>query len=61
MDCSNTKRIIQSASEYDLASLAVLVSKWLSRGRMLFSPAHLQVGRVCGSRILVLDGLGDGM
>jgi len=61
VDCSTTKRIVQPASEYDLGSPAVLVSKWLSCGRILFSPAHLQVVRVCGSRILVLDGLGDGM
>ena len=60
VDCSAIKRTIEPASECDLGSLAVLVSKWLSCGRMLFSPAHLQVERVTKSRILILDGLGDG-
>jgi len=60
VDCLTTKRTVAPASECGLDSLAVLVRKWLSCERMLSSPAHLQVERVTKSRILILDGLGDG-
>lgn len=61
VDCSGVKHKIESRSQYDLSILAMLACKWLSDRRMLFSPAHLQIGREHKSRILVLDGLGDGM
>jgi len=60
VDYSTTNRTIVSGPKYDLDILAVLVYKWLCCGRMLFSPARLQVEKERGSRILVIDGLGDG-
>lgn len=44
-------------SELHLASL--MISRWLSFGRVLFSPAHDQVSNVREQHILVLDGLGS--
>ncbi|KAK5009360.1 hypothetical protein LTR28_001428 [Elasticomyces elasticus] len=37
---------------------ALMTSKWLSFGRILFSPAHLEMKNPAEDRILVLDGLG---
>ncbi|KAK4944398.1 hypothetical protein LTR28_008256, partial [Elasticomyces elasticus] len=37
---------------------ALMTSKWLSFGRILFSPAHLEMRNPAEDRILVLDGLG---
>ncbi|KAL1645222.1 hypothetical protein SLS58_003929 [Diplodia intermedia] len=39
---------------------ALMVSKWLSFGRVLFSPAHFELKNSVEDRILVLDGLGQG-
>lgn len=38
---------------------ALMTSKWLSFGRILFSPAHNEVRLADEPRILVVDGLGD--
>lgn len=40
---------------------ALMTSKWLSFGRVLFSPAHTEVSEKVDSRVLVIDGLGKGM
>ncbi|KAK3044011.1 hypothetical protein LTS18_002412, partial [Coniosporium uncinatum] len=37
---------------------ALMTSKWLSFGRVLFSPAHLELKNVNEDRVLILDGLG---
>jgi len=39
---------------------ALMTSKWLSFGRVLFSPAHAEVSQKFDSRVLVIDGLGKG-
>lgn len=38
---------------------ALMTSKWLSFGRILFSPAHNEVRLADDPRVLVVDGLGD--
>ncbi|KAM0717489.1 hypothetical protein Q7P37_007341 [Cladosporium fusiforme] len=38
---------------------ALMTSKWLSFGRILFSPAHNEVRLADEPRVLVVDGLGD--
>jgi hypothetical protein len=43
----------------DLRFGALMTSKWLTFGRVLFSPAHHEVRLAEESRILVIDGLGD--
>ncbi|KAH0558809.1 hypothetical protein GP486_004549 [Trichoglossum hirsutum] len=47
----------------NLRLAAMKTSKWLSFGRVLFSPAHMEVMQVAtppaGNRVLVLDGLGN--
>lgn len=40
---------------------ALMVSQWLSFGRVLFSPAHYELEKSVEDRILVIDGLGQGM
>jgi SAM-dependent methyltransferase len=44
-------------SELHYASL--MVAKWLSFGRVLFSPAHDEIHTIPERRILVIDGLGN--
>ncbi|KAK4940965.1 hypothetical protein LTR10_019009 [Elasticomyces elasticus] len=44
-------------SEIHYASL--MVAKWLSFGRVLFSPAHDEVQRISERHVLVIDGLGN--
>jgi hypothetical protein len=39
---------------------ALMTSKWLSFGRVLFSPAHFELKNPREDRILILDGLGKG-
>ncbi|KAI9766471.1 MAG: hypothetical protein M1835_007180 [Candelina submexicana] len=38
---------------------ALMTSRWLSFGRVLFSPAHLEVKQNRHDRVLILDGLGN--
>ena len=37
---------------------ALMTSKWLSFGRVLFSPGHFQLNDKANDRILIIDGLG---
>ncbi|KAK3217279.1 hypothetical protein GRF29_1g2520410 [Pseudopithomyces chartarum] len=37
---------------------ALMTSKWLSFGRVIFSPAHFELGNPEHDRVLVIDGLG---
>ncbi|KAL8769643.1 MAG: hypothetical protein Q9209_004440 [Squamulea sp. 1 TL-2023] len=51
-----------SDSQSNLRFSALMTSKWLSFGRVLFSPAHtdiLQSAKQTPNRVLVLDGLGN--
>ncbi|ERF68557.1 hypothetical protein EPUS_04655 [Endocarpon pusillum Z07020] len=43
----------------DLRFAALMTSRWLSFGRVLFSPAHNLVKASAGHQILVIDGLGN--
>jgi hypothetical protein len=43
----------------DLRFAALMTSRWLSFGRVLFSPAHDLVKANSGQQILVIDGLGN--
>lgn len=49
----------KSTTSSDLRFGALMTSKWLSFGRILFSPAHNEVRLADEARILVVDGLGD--
>lgn len=49
----------KSTASSDLRFGALMTSKWLSFGRILFSPAHNEVRLADEARILVVDGLGD--
>jgi hypothetical protein len=49
----------KSTPSSDLRFGALMTSKWLSFGRILFSPAHNEVRLADEARILVVDGLGD--
>lgn len=40
---------------------ALMTSKWLSFGRVLFSPAHFELKDPKEDRVLILDGLGKGI
>ncbi|KAF3045439.1 hypothetical protein E8E12_004045 [Didymella heteroderae] len=46
------------ASMTDLRFGALMTSKWLSFGRVLFSPVHFQLKDVNEDRVLVIDGTG---
>lgn len=46
------------ASMADLRFGALMTSKWLSFGRVLFSPVHYQLKDVNEDRVLVIDGTG---
>lgn len=46
------------ASMADLRFAALMTSKWLSFGRVLFSPVHFQLKNVSEDRVLVIDGTG---
>ena len=49
----------EQASDANLRLAALMTSKWLSFGRVLFSPAHHEMRLSDQPRILVLDGLGS--
>ena len=50
--------------ELNLRFGALMTSRWLSFGRVLFSPAHDEIKKAAGGnrqdRLLILDGLGNG-
>ena len=46
-------------SQSNLRFSALMTSRWLSFGRVLFSPAHLEIQSNRHDRVLVLDGLGN--
>ncbi|KAK5133002.1 hypothetical protein LTR08_008289 [Meristemomyces frigidus] len=49
----------EQSSHADLRFGALMTSKWLSFGRVLFSPAHHEMRLSDEPRVLVLDGLGS--
>jgi hypothetical protein len=48
-----------SDSQSNLRFSALMTSRWLSFGRVLFSPAHNEIQANKQDRVLVLDGLGN--
>lgn len=48
-----------AVSQANLRSGSLMTSRWLSFGRVLFSPAHNHIKSVDEERILVIDGLGN--
>lgn len=48
-----------SGSQSNLRFSALMTSRWLSFGRVLFSPAHEEIQTTKQDRVLVLDGLGN--
>lgn len=48
-----------AAAQTNLRSASLMTSKWLSFGRVLFSPAHNRIQKSESERILILDGLGN--
>ena len=48
-----------SNAQSNLRFSALMVSRWLSFGRVLFSPAHTEIQHSPQNRVLVLDGLGN--
>lgn len=57
MDESERSRNPAKHSERSYASL--MVSRWLSFGRVLFSPAHSDIQKLPERHVLVIDGLGS--
>lgn len=47
------------AAQSELHYASLMVAKWLSFGRVLFSPAHDEIHTIAERRILVIDGLGN--
>ncbi len=48
-----------TGAETNLRFSALMTSRWLSFGRVLFSPAHMEIQSNRHDRVLVLDGLGN--
>ena len=53
------KTDVASGAQSNLRFSALMTSRWLSFGRVLFSPAHMEVQSKRQDRVLVLDGLGN--
>ena len=51
----------RQSADADLRFGALMTSKWLSFGRVLFSPAHDEVTHGRDVKVLIVDGLGKGM
>lgn len=47
------------AGQSELHYASLMVAKWLSFGRVLFSPAHDEIERQTERHVLVIDGLGN--
>ncbi|KEF59978.1 uncharacterized protein A1O9_04826 [Exophiala aquamarina CBS 119918] len=47
------------AAQSELHYASLMVAKWLSFGRVLFSPAHDDIHKQSGRHVLVIDGLGN--
>lgn len=56
---SSSEREWDAITRTNLRSASLMTSRWLSFGRVLFSPAHNHTKTGEGGRILVVDGLGN--
>jgi hypothetical protein len=54
-----SERDWDAATRTNMRSASLMTSRWLSFGRVLFSPAHNHVKTGTHGRILVIDGLGN--
>lgn len=54
------ERPADNLASAELRFAALMTSKWLSFGRLLFSPAHEEANTGEHTRILIVDGLGKG-
>ncbi|OQE23092.1 hypothetical protein PENSTE_c009G03042 [Penicillium steckii] len=54
-----SERDWDSVTRTNMRSASLMTSRWLSFGRVLFSPAHNHVKSGTHGRILVIDGLGN--
>ncbi|KAF2155988.1 hypothetical protein K461DRAFT_318629 [Myriangium duriaei CBS 260.36] len=57
-DVTSSPRKGRRSADADLRFGALMTSKWLSFGRVLFSPAHNEVKNGSDVRVLIVDGLG---
>jgi hypothetical protein len=48
-----------AAAQTNLRSASLMTSRWLSFGRVLFSPAHNRIKESESDRMLIIDGLGN--
>ena len=58
-DIMASKTEVLSNAQSNLRFSALMTSRWLSFGRVLFSPAHTEFQSNRQGRVLVLDGLGN--
>lgn len=56
---SSSERDWDAVTRTNMRSASLMTSRWLSFGRVLFSPAHNHVKTGTHGRILVIDGLGN--
>ncbi|KAF3389049.1 hypothetical protein F1880_004003 [Penicillium rolfsii] len=54
-----SEREWDAVTRTNMRSASLMTSRWLSFGRVLFSPAHNHVKSATHGRILVIDGLGN--
>ncbi|KAJ5650760.1 uncharacterized protein N7484_004483 [Penicillium longicatenatum] len=55
----SSERAWDAVTRTNMRSASLMTSRWLSFGRVLFSPAHNHVKTGTHGRILVIDGLGN--
>jgi len=53
------ERVKDPVAQSELHYASLMVAKWLSFGRVLFSPAHDEIQTLTERHILVIDGLGN--
>jgi hypothetical protein len=58
-ETSSSEREWDAVTRTNMRSASLMTSRWLSFGRVLFSPAHNHVKAGAQGRILVVDGLGN--
>ena len=58
-ESSSSEREWDAVTRTNMRSASLMTSRWLSFGRVLFSPAHNHVKAGAQGRILVVDGLGN--
>jgi SAM-dependent methyltransferase len=58
-EASSSEHEWDAVTKANMRSASLMTSRWLSFGRVLFSPAHNHVKAGAQGRILVVDGLGN--